>query len=67
MNTICKALAFLTNFHLQCFLIDIENDRSEYGNLMLKQLVLVMVECVVQPVESIARLGCACLRYIYIY
>lgn len=39
-----------------------EADKSEYGNLMLKQLVLVMIECVVQPVESIARLGCACLR-----
>ncbi|XP_054267407.1 brefeldin A-inhibited guanine nucleotide-exchange protein 3-like [Macrosteles quadrilineatus] len=41
-----------------------EADKSEYGNLMLKQLVLLMVECVVQPVESIARLGCACLRHI---
>lgn len=30
--------------------------------LMLKQLLLVMAECVVQPTESIARLGCACIR-----
>ncbi|PSN58203.1 hypothetical protein C0J52_05987 [Blattella germanica] len=32
------------------------------ATLMLKQLLLVMVECVVQPTESIARLGCACIR-----
>ena len=30
--------------------------------LMLKQLLLIMAECVVQPTESIARLGCACIR-----
>lgn len=30
--------------------------------LMLKQLLLVLAECVVQPTESIARLGCACIR-----
>ncbi|GLG94562.1 LOW QUALITY PROTEIN: uncharacterized protein GBIM_01757, partial [Gryllus bimaculatus] len=33
------------------------------ATLMLKQLLLVMVECVVQPTESIARLGCACIRH----
>jgi brefeldin A-inhibited guanine nucleotide-exchange protein 3 len=32
------------------------------ATLMLKQLLLVMVECIVQPTESIARLGCACIR-----
>lgn len=32
--------------------------------LMLKQLLLVMAECVVQPTESIARLGCACIRFV---
>lgn len=31
---------------------------------MLKQLLLVMAECVVQPTESIARLGCACIRQV---
>lgn len=34
--------------------------------LMLKQLLLVMAECVVQPTESIARLGCACIRWVNI-
>ncbi|PNF16156.1 hypothetical protein B7P43_G01116 [Cryptotermes secundus] len=34
------------------------------ATLMLKQLMLVMVECVVQPTESIARLGCACIRHV---
>ncbi|XP_071578313.1 brefeldin A-inhibited guanine nucleotide-exchange protein 3 isoform X1 [Temnothorax nylanderi] len=34
--------------------------------LMLKQLLLVMAECVVQPTESIARLGCACIRHILV-
>ena len=32
--------------------------------LMLKKLLLVMAECVVQPTESIARLGCACIRWV---
>ncbi|XP_003424823.1 brefeldin A-inhibited guanine nucleotide-exchange protein 3 isoform X1 [Nasonia vitripennis] len=34
--------------------------------LMLKQLFLVMAECVVQPTESIARLGCACIRHVLV-
>ncbi|XP_043482060.1 brefeldin A-inhibited guanine nucleotide-exchange protein 3 isoform X2 [Leptopilina heterotoma] len=34
--------------------------------LMLKQLLLVMAECVVQPTESIARLGCACIRHMLV-
>ncbi|KAI4492341.1 hypothetical protein M0802_009851 [Mischocyttarus mexicanus] len=34
--------------------------------LMLKQLLLVMGECVVQPTESIARLGCACIRHVLV-
>uniref|UniRef100_T1J3I1 SEC7 domain-containing protein n=1 Tax=Strigamia maritima TaxID=126957 RepID=T1J3I1_STRMM len=33
-------------------------------NLMLKQLMLVMIECITQPTESISRLGCACLRHV---
>jgi hypothetical protein len=39
-----------------------DNDDTGQGTKMLQQLVSVMVECVVVPVESIARLGCACLR-----
>lgn len=33
--------------------------------LMLKGVLLVLVECVIQPVESIARLGCACIRHLF--
>ncbi|XP_076763576.1 brefeldin A-inhibited guanine nucleotide-exchange protein 3 [Xylocopa sonorina] len=36
------------------------------ATLMLKQLLLVMAECVVQPTESIARLGCACIRHVLV-
>ncbi|KAL1122023.1 hypothetical protein AAG570_003429 [Ranatra chinensis] len=42
------------------------NDENGEGTKMLRQLVSVMVECVVVPVESIARLGCACLRHIVV-
>ncbi|XP_039275830.1 brefeldin A-inhibited guanine nucleotide-exchange protein 3 [Nilaparvata lugens] len=41
-----------------------DSGNIDKGTLMLRQLVLVLVECVVQPVESIARLGCACLRHV---
>ncbi|XP_046405397.1 brefeldin A-inhibited guanine nucleotide-exchange protein 3 [Ischnura elegans] len=34
------------------------------STLMVRQLLLVMVECVVQSTESIARLGCACIRHL---
>lgn len=34
--------------------------------LMLKQLALVLIECITQPVESISRLGCACLRHVIV-
>ncbi|XP_043279234.1 brefeldin A-inhibited guanine nucleotide-exchange protein 3 isoform X2 [Venturia canescens] len=34
--------------------------------LMIKQLFLVMAECVVQQTESIARLGCACIRHVLV-
>ncbi|XP_012270259.1 brefeldin A-inhibited guanine nucleotide-exchange protein 3 [Orussus abietinus] len=34
--------------------------------LMLKQHLLVMSECVVQSNESIARLGCACIRHVLV-
>uniref|UniRef100_A0A0K2TKT2 Mon2/Sec7/BIG1-like HDS domain-containing protein n=1 Tax=Lepeophtheirus salmonis TaxID=72036 RepID=A0A0K2TKT2_LEPSM len=32
--------------------------------LVLKQLLLVLVECTLVPIEGIARLGCACFRHI---
>ena len=31
-------------------------------NLVFKQLLLILIECTVVPVESIARLGCSCFR-----
>ncbi|KAJ8686702.1 hypothetical protein QAD02_022496 [Eretmocerus hayati] len=34
--------------------------------LMLKQLFLVMAECIAQPTESVARLGCACIRHVLV-
>nr|XP_018907123.1 PREDICTED: brefeldin A-inhibited guanine nucleotide-exchange protein 3 [Bemisia tabaci] len=34
------------------------------NSLLLKQLILVMIECIASPVEPIARLGCACLRHV---
>ncbi|XP_021942345.1 brefeldin A-inhibited guanine nucleotide-exchange protein 3 isoform X2 [Zootermopsis nevadensis] len=41
-----------------------ESPSIPQATLMLKQLLLVMVECIVQPTESIARLGCACIRHV---
>ncbi|XP_071438715.1 brefeldin A-inhibited guanine nucleotide-exchange protein 3 [Hetaerina americana] len=42
-----------------------KNPKLNQGStLMVKQLLLVMVECVVQSTESIARLGCACIRHL---
>ncbi|TRY76541.1 hypothetical protein TCAL_00090 [Tigriopus californicus] len=32
--------------------------------LMFKQLLLILIECTVIPVETIARLGCSCFRHI---
>lgn len=34
------------------------------STLALKQLLLLLIECTVVPVESIARLGCSCFRHI---
>ncbi|KAF4525743.1 hypothetical protein B566_EDAN002003 [Ephemera danica] len=45
------------------FLKDIGQEGCASATLMFKQLMLVMVECVVQPTESVARLGCACIRH----
>jgi hypothetical protein len=43
-------------------LLGAESPSMPQATVMLKQLLLVMVECIVQPTESIARLGCACIR-----
>ena len=42
------------------------NDKAKEkgSDLALKQLLLILIECTVVPVESIARLGCSCFRHI---
>ena len=30
--------------------------------LMLKQLFVVLTECVAQPIENLSLLGCSCIR-----
>lgn len=35
---------------------------TKAANLMFYQLLLVLTECVAQTVESVSRLGCACIR-----
>ena len=40
------------------------NDLHVSSDLMLKQLIIVLVECTVVNCETIARLGCSCLRHI---
>ena len=40
------------------------SERHQAGvDLMLRQLLLVMIECACQPHEVVSRLGCACIRY----
>nr|CAI5817156.1 unnamed protein product [Callosobruchus analis] len=47
-------------YHLQ------ENDQTEHPGvtLALKQFLLILIECVAQPSENIARLGTSCIRHI---
>ncbi|XP_017875514.1 brefeldin A-inhibited guanine nucleotide-exchange protein 3 isoform X2 [Ceratina calcarata] len=52
--------------HLQGPEVDRNDAYLTATTLMLKQLLLVMAECVVQPTESIARLGCACIRHVLV-
>jgi len=37
---------------------------SDCAPIMLKQLIDLFHECIIQPVEAIARLGCSCLRHL---
>lgn len=43
----------------------LDNDETSMclRELMLKQLLDILTECVAQPVEIISRLGCSCIRY----
>ncbi|XP_008550828.1 brefeldin A-inhibited guanine nucleotide-exchange protein 3 [Microplitis demolitor] len=52
--------------HLQGPEVTRKDELLPATTLMLKQLLLVMAECVVQQTESIARLGCACIRHVLI-
>ncbi|XP_037082195.1 brefeldin A-inhibited guanine nucleotide-exchange protein 3-like [Pollicipes pollicipes] len=69
--------AFATNFKQCCGLATdlvvfyhktLPADASERqragAQLMMRQLLLVMIECVCQPHEVISRLGCACIRHL---
>ncbi|XP_043191438.1 brefeldin A-inhibited guanine nucleotide-exchange protein 3-like [Amphibalanus amphitrite] len=41
------------------------SERHQAGvDLMLRQLLLVMIECACQPHEVVSRLGCACIRHV---
>lgn len=41
-----------------------ENKENPAGTLALKQLLLILIECIAQPIESIARLGTSCIRHV---
>ncbi|KAF5302593.1 hypothetical protein FQA39_LY10211 [Lamprigera yunnana] len=45
-----------------------DDDKHENpgATLALKQLLLILNECVAQPVESVARLGASCMRHLII-
>ena len=40
------------------------SEEHPYMELMLKQSLDVMIECIAQPVENISRLGCSCIRLV---
>lgn len=40
------------------------NKESAAATLALKQLLLILIECVIQPNETIARLGTSCIRHV---
>lgn len=54
--------------YLQQLQSDEQTSRNENpaATLALKQLVLVLIECVTQPNENIARLGTSCIRHVII-
>ncbi|KAJ8315611.1 hypothetical protein KUTeg_007761 [Tegillarca granosa] len=41
-----------------------KGDIEPMVEMMLKQLLDVLIECISQPVEAISRLGCSCIRHI---
>lgn len=48
-------------YHLQECRTETENPGA---TLALKQLLLILIECIAQPSENIARLGTSCIRHI---
>lgn len=51
--------------HLQGFDKKIDEIKENpAGTLALKQLLLILIECVTQPSENIARLGTSCIRHV---
>ncbi|XP_060521319.1 brefeldin A-inhibited guanine nucleotide-exchange protein 3 [Cylas formicarius] len=50
------------------FLHEVKSERIDKENpaatLALKQLLLVLIECVAQPYENVARLGTSCFRHV---
>ncbi|XP_024084809.1 brefeldin A-inhibited guanine nucleotide-exchange protein 3 isoform X1 [Cimex lectularius] len=62
-----KQFCGMTTHFVVKVLIHLKNENMvERGTIMLKSLISSMVECVTVPVESVARLGCACLRHIVV-
>ena len=58
------AISVLTGLSLWPCLAADASERHRAGvDLMLRQLLLVMMECVCQSHEVVSRLGCACIRY----
>nr|XP_013189678.1 unnamed protein product [Amyelois transitella] len=43
---------------------DVEPFESAEASFALKQMMLILVECIAQPQEPIARLGASCIRHI---
>ncbi|KAK3577451.1 hypothetical protein CHS0354_032302 [Potamilus streckersoni] len=46
------------------FIKEFIDDTSLHLEMVMKQLLLVLTECVAQPIEVISRLGCSCIRHI---
>lgn len=45
-------------------MVQMEFKENPAATLALKQLLLILIECVAQPLENIARLGTSCIRHI---
>lgn len=50
--------------YLQANSLKMEFKENPAATLALKQLLLILIECVAQPLENIARLGTSCIRHI---